>query len=76
MSPFVFLLVPVVIIAVASLYLWVRGRQPTNMHSGIHGFQREMQALSPDAQTRKPRRFDADGTSGPARRPTRPGPGA
>ncbi len=65
MSPFVFLLVPVVIIVLASLLLWLRGRQPTNMHSGIHGFQREMQALSPDAQARKPRRFESDGTSRP-----------
>ncbi|HEU5151956.1 MAG TPA: hypothetical protein VFU19_15775 [Iamia sp.] len=72
MSPFVFLLVPVVIIVLASFLLWVRGRQPTNMHSGIHGFQQEMRALSPDAQARKPRRFESDGTS----RPTRPGPGA
>ncbi len=74
MSPFVFLLVPVVIIVLASFLLWVRGRQPTNMHSGIHGFQREMEALSPDTQARKPRRFESDGTTGPTR-PTRPGPG-
>ncbi len=72
MSPFVFLLVPVVIVVVASLFLWVRGRQPTNMHSGIQGFEQEMRALSPDAQTRKPRRFESDGTS----RTPRPGPGA
>jgi hypothetical protein len=76
MSPFVFLLVPVVIIVLASFFLWVRGRQPTNMHSGIQGFEQEMRALSPDAQARKPRRFESDGTSGPSNRPTRPGPGA
>jgi hypothetical protein len=75
MSPFVFLLVPVVIIVLASFLLWVRGRQPTNMHSGIDGFQREMEALSPDTQARKPRRFEADGSTRPTR-PTRPGPGA
>ena len=74
MSPFVFLLVPVVIIVLASLFLWVRGRQPTNMHSGIEGFEQEMRALSPDAQTRKPRRFESDGTSRPGG-PTRPRPG-
>lgn len=68
MSPFVFLLVPVVIIVVASLILWLRGRQPTNMHSGIRGFQREMEALSPSPQIRKPRRFESDGTSRPRRR--------
>ena len=75
MSPFVFLLVPVVIIVLASLFLWVRGRQPTNMHSGIQGFEQEMRALSPDGQARKPRRFESDGAAGP-KRPTRPGPGA
>jgi hypothetical protein len=74
MSPFVFLLVPVVIIVLASFLLWVRGRQPTNMHSGIQGFEQEMRALSPDSQARKPRRFESDGTPGP-KRPTRPGPG-
>jgi hypothetical protein len=75
-SPFVFLLVPFAVILLASLVLWARGRQPTNMHSGITGFQQEMRALSPDAQTRKPRRFESDGTSGPSARrtpPTRPG---
>jgi hypothetical protein len=75
MSPFVFLLVPVVIIVLASFLLWVRGRQPTNMHSGIQGFEQEMRALSPDTQTRKPRRFESDGATQPTR-PTRPGPGA
>ncbi len=72
MSPFVFLLVPFAVILLASLVLWARGRQPTNMHSGITGFQREMQALSPDTQHRKPRRFESDGTSRPATPPGRP----
>lgn len=75
MSPFIFLLVPFVVILLASLVLWARGRQPTNMHSGITGFQREMEALSPGTQHRKPRRFESDGTSRPTGPPTRPGPG-
>ena len=76
MSPFVFLLVPFAVILLASVVLWARGRQPTNMHSGIQGFEQEMRALSPDNQARKPRRFESDGVTQPARptRPTRPGP--
>jgi hypothetical protein len=61
MSPFVFLLIPVVIVLLASLVMWARGRQPQTLHSGIDGFQREMDALSPGAGAPKPRRFEADG---------------
>jgi hypothetical protein len=67
-SPFVFLLIPVVVVLVASLYVYVRGRQPTGLHSGIDGFQREMNAISPDAAQRRQRRFD----TGPPTRPVRP----
>ncbi len=60
MSPFAFLIIPVVIILLASLVMWVRGRNPTTLKSGIDGFSREMRALSPDEAPRAPRRFDAD----------------
>lgn len=61
MNPLVFLLIPVVIVIVASLVMWLRGRQPQTLNSGIDSFQREMHALSPDGSaTRNPRRFDAD----------------
>lgn len=86
MSPFAFLLIPVVIVVAASLILWLRGRQPTTLSSGIDSFQREMHALSPDAAvTRAPRRFESDGQlesstrrqpSLPRRPPTAPDPHA
>lgn len=68
MSPFVFLLVPVAVVILASIVIYLRGRKPVTLHSGIDDFQREMHALSPTAATRKPRRFEADGTSTPSRR--------
>lgn len=64
-NPFVFLIIPVVIIALASLLLWARGRNPTTLRSGMDGFSREMRALSPDDTQRKPRRFEADGPDQP-----------
>jgi hypothetical protein len=67
-SPFVFLLVPVAIVVLASLVVYVRGRKPVTLHSGIDDFQREMHALSPSSGAKKPRRFEADGTSHPQRR--------
>ena len=65
MSPFVFLLVPVAIVVLASIVVWLRGRKPVTLHSGIDDFQREMHALSPSAGARKPRRFESDGSSSP-----------
>jgi hypothetical protein len=67
-SPFVFLLVPVAVVILASIVIYLRGRKPVTLHSGIDDFQREMNALSPSAPTRTPRRFEADGTTPPARR--------
>lgn len=69
MNALYFLLIPLVIVLVASLYTYLRGRRPTNLHSGVDGFRREMHALSPDSGPR-PRRFDAQGT--PPARPSRP----
>ena len=53
MNPLVFLLIPVVIVLLASLFMWLRGRKPTTLRSGIDGFQREMDALSPPDQRRR-----------------------
>ena len=63
MSPFVFLVIPLVIIVLASLVMWLRGRNPTTLRSGIDGFQREMKALSPEQPPRQPRRFEAETTT-------------
>ncbi len=56
MSPFAFLLIPVLIVAVGSVVLWWRGRQPSSVESGIESFRREMQALSPEAEAEAPPR--------------------
>lgn len=70
MNPLVFLLIPVVIVIVASVVMWLRGRQPQTLHSGIDSFQREMHALSPDGSaSRNPRRFDADDSTRSPRSP-------
>ena len=47
MSPVVFLLLVVVIVAVGSTVLYLRSRSPSSLESGIDNFQREMQALAP-----------------------------
>lgn len=60
-SAYYFLLIPVVVILVASAYLYVRGRKPTGLRAGVDGFQREMEALSPGARP-KPRRFESERT--------------
>jgi hypothetical protein len=68
MNPLVFLLIPVVIVLLASLFVYLRGRKPTTLRSGIDGFQREMDALSPDrGADRRPRRFDSETSPGPVR---------
>ena len=68
MSTYLFLIVPVAVVILASIVVYLRGRKPVTLHSGIDDFQREMNALSPGAAARKPRRFEADGTSHPQRR--------
>ncbi len=70
MTALAFLLIPVVIVAVGSVVLWWRGRQPSSVESGIESFQREMRALSPEAEAEGPQRpppFDPS-----SRRPPKP----
>ncbi|NLV55260.1 MAG: hypothetical protein GXY13_06585 [Acidimicrobiales bacterium] len=59
MTALYFLLIPLLVVVVASVYLYLRGRKPTGLHSGIDGFRKEMHALSPDSGPR-PRRFESD----------------
>lgn len=40
-----FLLIPVVVALVGSVWLWARNRKPTTTMSSVESFQREMQAL-------------------------------
>ena len=58
MTILVYLLVPLVIVLVASFVMWARNRQPTSLQSGVDDFRREMQALSPDT-LKAPRPRDA-----------------
>jgi hypothetical protein len=69
-----FLLAPVVIVAVGSVVIWWRGRQPSSVESGIESFRREMQALSPDAEAEADRRPPVDARRSPPRpKPTEDG---
>ena len=74
MGILLFLLVPVVVVALAATVGWVRNRQPTSLQSGVDSFRREMDALSPEATPlyrRRPEPGPNDGPppSGPRRRP-------
>jgi hypothetical protein len=46
-SPLVFLLIAVVLIAAGTGVLYVRHRPPRSYDAGIRAFQREMSALAP-----------------------------
>ena len=48
MSVLGFLLVPLIVIVVASALLVLRHRPPKDARSSIESFRREMQALAPD----------------------------
>ncbi|MBI2710263.1 MAG: hypothetical protein HYX34_11300 [Actinobacteria bacterium] len=56
MSVYVYLVVPVLVVAAWCVYLWLRQRQPTSLESGIEDFQREMRALAPDPDAPSARR--------------------
>ena len=78
MSVLAYLLVPVLLVAVAATVVWARNRQPTSLQSGVDSFRREMDALSPDAapvHRRRPEHGSGQGGQGgqgdrpPPRRP-------
>lgn len=48
MSVLLFLLVPLIVIVVASFVLVLRQRKPQGTRSSIEGFQQQMKALSPE----------------------------
>jgi hypothetical protein len=76
MTVFVYLIVPIAVVAIAATVLWARNRQPTSLESGVDSFRREMDALSPDAAPVHRRRTDprtsSSSPSGPPRRPPSP----
>ena len=49
MTILLFVLLPIMVVGAYATYTWLRNRQPSSVESGIDSFQREMQALSPDA---------------------------
>ena len=53
MSVLLFLLVPLLVIIVASFALSFRHRKPQGMRSSIEGFQQQMKALSPDGDNER-----------------------
>jgi len=75
MGVLLFILVPIVVVAVFATASWVRNRQPTSLQSGVDSFRREMDALSPEAtplhrrRTEPEPRTGPDGPSGPRRPP-------
>jgi hypothetical protein len=52
MSVLLYLLVPVIVVTIASVVIWYRGHKPTSLEGGIDSFKREMKALSPEAERR------------------------
>lgn len=73
MRVLLYLLVPAMIVSVAALVMWVRNRQPTSLESGVDAFQREMDALSPDAvQLHRRRAEPPPGSSNAGARPSGP----
>ncbi len=55
MSNLLFLLAAVLVAAIGIAVLWARSRGPRTVDSGVDGFNRQMQALSPKGSQR-PRR--------------------
>jgi hypothetical protein len=61
-----YLLVPILVVAVAASITWIRNRQPTSLQSGVDSFRREMDALSPEAAPAHRRRTDPQGPNSSA----------
>ena len=61
MTILAYLLVPVLVVAIAASVTWARNRQPTSLQSGVDSFRREMDALSPDAAPLHRRRTEPTG---------------
>lgn len=50
MGNLLFLLLAVVVAALGILVLWLRGRSPRSVHSGVDDFAARMDALAPDRE--------------------------
>ena len=53
MTNLLFLLAAVVVAAIGIAVLWARSRGPRTVDSGVDGFNRQMQALSPRDERRR-----------------------
>ncbi len=73
MKILVYILVPVLVVALAALFTWYRNRQPTSLEAGLDSFRREMHALSPEAAPNF-RRREEPGSAGSTARPGPPRP--
>lgn len=60
MSAIGFLLIALVVAAIGCLILWVQHRSPSTLESGIDAFQREMDALAPPDESKRPPRDGSD----------------
>lgn len=56
MKILLYLLIPLLIVAAAAVFTWLRNRQPTSLEHGVQSFRREMEALSPHAAPTQRRR--------------------
>lgn len=72
MTVLLYILVPVLVVAIAASVTWARNRQPTSLQSGVESFRREMEALSPEGDPRNRRREPAPGASPGTARPVPP----
>ncbi|MCU1353276.1 MAG: hypothetical protein JWM05_2485, partial [Acidimicrobiales bacterium] len=74
MKVLVYLLVPILVVAIWSTAMWARNHKPSSLQSGVDDFRREMNALSPDPvpEPRRPNGRPAPGGARPARRGSPP----
>lgn len=68
MSVLLYLLIPILIVALVAAVNWLRNRQPTSLQAGVDSFRREMEALSPDARFQQRREQQPEQRVEPPRR--------
>lgn len=73
MGVLLYLLVPILIVAVVATAMWYRNRQPTSLEAGVEAFRREMEALSPEAHLRREEETRSRRNESPNQPPRRPG---
>jgi hypothetical protein len=56
-SNLIYLVIAVVLSVIGSLILWYRNRQPRSMDHGIRQFSKGLEALAPDRDQARERRY-------------------